>query len=349
MKVKKNVILTEATEIKLFIEKYKKLPRACTLTDGTILSPYSTSYLLASLIKNINSSQINLANVIVYNADKHKDTINEKVSKDDYIFMITNFLNFCIDHKRVPSYITTKKSKTKVSFELFMYAISKIANYYKENNRLPNYCEFNKSVFQNNKTTTKTVKNNTAKSTSTTKKTNNCTNPYKSVPYTTKKGCDELGQNTKTWCALSALQKVLKKFGINVSQKQLAEWAGTTSKGTSHQGIETAIAMVAKLYKVKLTCKWYNYSELGLEGVAKIICQPNKDVIWHLLYRLEIGHYEKAAEINTKTKRLKVMNSLGNKCPNGCYCGYIEDRSAANQKSYCSGISQKSILVITKG
>lgn len=349
MKVKKNTILLEASQIKEYIEKNKKIPKACTLSDGTVLSPYSTSYLMGNLIKNINSSQITLTNVITYNGDKHKDTINEKVMKDDYLFMIRNFIQFCHDKKRVPAYVTTKKSKVKVSFELFLYGIAKIANFYKENKVLPNYCEFNKSIFENNKTNTATSKKEPGKSTSNTKKVNNCSNPYKSTPYTTKKGCDEMGQNTKTWCACSAMQKALKKLGINVSQKQLAEWAGTTSKGTSHQGIETAIAMVAKLYKVKLSCKWYNYSELGLEGVAKIMCQPNKDVIWHLLYRLEYGHYEKAAEINTKTKMLKVMNSLGNKCPNGCYCGYIEDRTAASQKSYCSGISQKSILVITKG
>ena len=343
MKVKKNIILLESSQIKEYIEKNKKIPRACTLSDGTVLSPYSTSYLIAKLINNINSSQISLTNVIVYNADKHTDTINEKVMKDDYLFMIQNFLNYCVDHKRVPSYITTRKSKAKVSFELFMYCIAKIANFYKQNNALPTYCEFKKTDLQNTKTTKQTVKNNSSQSIAT------CTNPYKSTPYTKKQGCDELGQNTNYYCAVSALQKCLYKFGIKISQKTLAQWAGTTSKGTDHQGIETAVAMAAKTHNVKLSCKWYNFSDLGLEGVAKILCQPNKDVLWHLLYRLEYGHYEKAAEINTNTKMLKVMNSLGNKCSNGCFCGYIEDRTLASQKSYCSGISQKSILVITKG
>ena len=349
MKVKKNIILLEASQIKEYMEKKKKIPKACTLSDGTVLSPYSTSYLIGNLIKNINSSQITLTNVIVYNADKHADTINEKVVKDDYLFMITNFLNFCVDHKRVPSYITTKKSKVKVSFELFMYCLSKIANFYKENNTLPNYCEFKKSDLQNTATSANTNKNSNSQSTSSKQNTNNCNNPYKSVPYTTKPGCDELGQNTNYYCGVSALQKCLYKFGIHISQKTLAQWAGTTTKGTDHRGLETAIANVAKTHNVKLSCKWYNYSELGLEGVAKILCQPNKDVLWHLLYRLEYGHYEKVAEINTKTQKLKVMNSLGNKCSNGCFCGYIEERTAASQKSYCSGISQKSILVITKG
>ena len=349
MKVKKNIILTEASQIKSFMEKYKKIPKACTLSDGTVLSPYSTSYLIANLIKNINSSNITLSNVIIYNAEKHNDTISEKVMKDDYLAMVNNFIDFCNKNRRVPAFITTTKSKTKVSFELFLYCISKIIVFYQENQYLPNYCTFNKADLQNNATSTKTNKNSNSQSTSSKANTNNCTNPYKSVPYTTKQGCDELGQNTNYYCGVSALQKCLRKLGINISQKTLASWAGTTSKGTDHHGLETAIAMAAKTHNVKLSCKWYNYNELGLEGVAKIMCQSNKDVLWHLLYRLEYGHYEKVAEINTKTGMLKVMNSLGNKCSNGCFCGYIESRTAANQKSYCSGISQKSILVITKG
>ena len=45
---------------------------------------------------------------------------------------------------------------------------------------------------------------------------------------------------------------------------------------------------------------------------------------------------------------LKILNSLGNQCSGGCYCGYVEDRSLAEEKSYISGISQKSIIILTK-
>ena len=349
MKIQKNTIITEAKQIKSFMEKNHKIPLACTLSDGTILSPYSTTYLMAKLIKNWNTNPVTLSDVIRYNAEKHNDTINEKVMKEDYLFMIQNFLDYCVNQKRVPAYVTTRKSKVKVSFELFMYCLAKIVVYYKENNSLPNYCLFDRSDLSNTKTNNKTSEKKDSQSTSKGTNTNNCSNPYKSTPYTKKAGCDNLGQNTNYYCSVSALQKCLYKFGIHISQKKLAEVAGVTTKGVGHAGIETAIAWVSKKYNVKLSCKWYNYSDLGLEGVAKILCQPNKDVLWHLLYRLEYGHYEKVAEINTKTQMLKVMNSLGNKCSNGCFCGYLEDRTNANQKLYCKGISQKSILVITKG
>ena len=353
MKYNSSHIRTEATQIKKNIEQNRKIPKACTLTSGAVLSPYSVSYLMAKIIQgNFKKSEVELAEVIVYNADRHKDTINEQVKKDDYLKMIDNFISFCKEHRRVPAYITTQKSRIKVSFELFMYGLAKIIVFHQENKHLPNYCTFTKGFVSDTSTSNKTVKKESSKSTSSkgkATKENNCTNPYKSKPYTTKQGCDELGQNTKTWCALSALQKILRKFGINVSQKELARAAGSTSAGTSHQGIETAVAYVAKKYGVRLTCKWYSFQELGWEGIGKIMCQPNKDLLYHLCYRLLYGHYEKAAELNTKTGMMKIMNSLGNKCSNGCFCGYIENRSTTEQKKYMNAISQKSILVITKG
>ena len=339
---KKTSILTEAKQIKTFIETYKKIPSACTLDNGVRLSPYSLSYLMSELISNPKKTDYTLRAVIKYNTQTHKDTINEKVYLTDYQAMIKNFIQYCEEHKRVPAYITTIKSKTKVSFELYMYCLSKIIVYYQNNNTLPNYCLFNKSDIQNTKSNTS---NNNKPANSSTL---NCTNPYKSIPYNTKQGCDAMGQNTSYYCGVSALQKVLYKFGINVSQKTLAEVSGTTTNGVGHQGLRTAIAWVSKKYHVKLKVQEYNFSDLGIEKIAKLICKPNVDAIWHLSYRNRYGHYEKVKSINLKTNTLEVINSLGTKCTNTCYCGYIETRSLAVQKQYINGISQKSIILITK-
>ena len=367
MKVKKNIILNEATEIKLFIEKYKKLPRACTLTDGTILSPYSTSYLLASLIKNINSSQINLANVIVYNADKHKDTINEKVMKDDYLFMTNNFLNFCHDHKRVPSYITTKKSKTKVSFELFMYCIAKIIVFYQENHHLPNYCEFNKSVFSNTAKTATTSKKTVAQSTSTSKKVAISKKiRFVSQPHYLTLGCNKLGQCTKFLCGPHTTRQALKKFGITkFSEKEIAKFAGSTSKGTSHQGINTAIAKISKLTGIKLTIKWVNFSDMGktdeerFEKIGKLLEDPNTAIIWHIAYSGAgeeidddfIGHYEYIDIINIKTKYVRALNSLGKIKRDGSYPGHLQDRKFSVQSYFAKHTTggQPALGIIKKG
>lgn len=271
------------------------------------------------------------------------DTINEKVLKEDYIDMIRRFTNYCESHHQYPNYIITKKSKIKVSFKLFSFCVGKIEKFVKDNGYLPNWCIFDKKDTNN----TKKSSQNTKKSTTT--PISNCQNPYISSPYNKKSGCDAMGQNTNYYCGVSALQKVLYKFGIHVSQKQLASVAGTTTKGTDHQGLRTAVAWVSKHYGVKLTVKEYNFSELGFDKISKMICKPNVDIIWHLLYRNKYGHYEKVKAIDLKKGTVDVINSLGNKCANNCFCGYIETRSFATQKQYINGISQKSIIVITKG
>ena len=106
--------------------------------------------------------------------------------------------------------------------------------------------------------------------------------------------------------------------------------------------------MVNKKFGVNITVHEKNFSDLGISGLAKLICQKNVDAIVHLLYRNKWGHYESINEINVKTNMLKILNSLGDSCNNGCYCGYVEDRSLAVEKSYISGISQKSIIILTK-
>ena len=348
MKFKTSIIIKEAPQIKSFIEKYKRIPKTCTI-GNTTLSPYSAAYLLSKVVQDkFQYTEVNLANVIIYDGNvKLKDTINEKIMKDDYLKMINNFISFCVSHKRVPHYITTQKSKTKVSFELYFYCVAKIVNFYKENKALPNYCTFNKTILADNKTSNNTSKKDNSKSTS--NSTN--TNIYTSSPHPTKPGCGGMGQDTAYYCGVSALQKCLFKFGIkDFSQKTLAGYAGTTTKGTSHDGIRTAVAMVNKKKGTNIKVTEKTFTEIGgWKGIAKILANKNQDIIFHNKYRLEYGHYEVMNQLNLTTNYTKVLNSLGDKCTNTCYCGYVEDRSCANMKKYMDAVSQKSLLILTKG
>ncbi|WP_406533417.1 hypothetical protein [Methanobrevibacter sp.] len=347
-KYKKNSIITEAGQIKSYMEKNKKIPKACALDDGTVLSPFSVAYLMAKVIQDkFKSSDYSLADVIIYNAAKFSDTISENVMKDDYLGMINNFINFCVRNHRVPAFITTQKSKTKVSFELFMYCLAKIIVFHQNNKYLPNYCNFSKGYNSNTATSTKTVKKAVKQSTSTNTKTNN-SKIFNSTPHPTKKGCGGMGQDTSYYCGVSALQKCLFKFGItDFSQKTLAGWAGTTTAGTSHQGLATAVAMVNKKKGTKIKITEKNFSDVGWEGVGKILANPKQDIIFHNCYRLKYGHYEVTNQVNLTTNVEKVLNSLGDKCTNTCYCGYVESRSAAEFKKYMAAISQKSLIILT--
>ncbi len=339
MKYKTSIIIKEAPQIKSFIEKYKRIPKTCTIGNTTI-SPYGAAYLLSKVVQDkFQSADINLANVIAYDGDvRFSDTIDERIMRDDYLKMINNFIHFCITNKRVPKYITTQKSKTKVSFELYFYCLAKIVNFYKENKALPNYCTFNKTFLANTKTNIKPTNNSNSQSIAT------CQNKVN-----LKKGCDAMGQNTPYYCGVCALQKVLYKFGINETQKTLAKVCGTTTSGTSHNGLRTGIAWAAKKHNVKLTVKEAYFSDYTLKQIKDIICNPNKDLILHSCYKLQYGHYEKIKSVNLDKKQFEIVNSLGNKCALGCYCGHIEERSYATQKAYCNKTPQKSLIIVTKG
>ena len=201
-----------------------------------------------------------------------------------------------------------------------------------------------------------TVKNNIIINEPKPQPTPGCTNPYTSSPHPTEPGCNGMGQNNSVYCGPSSIHKSIYKFGIrNIPQGQIAQWAGTTDDGTSHDGINTAIAKISQVTGTNLSVEWYNLSELGWENIGKILCQPNKAVLCHILYQNGgtcegsgyYGHYESLVKVNLETRYVKVINSLGDYCGN-CYCGYYQDRSIACQEQFISGISQKSICVITK-
>ena len=353
--------MKEAAEVKAFVEKYKRIPKTCNI-GNTILSSYSSSYLLSKVVNHFDDKECGLADVIVYNAERHKDTINEKVYKDDYLIMIRNFLKFCVDHKRVPAYITTQKSKTKVSFELYFYCVAKIVDYYQKNKVLPNYCVFNHKDLQNAKTNNATAKKTNSKSTSNSQNTTR----YVSQPHYTEHGCNKLGQCTPYFCGPHSVHQVLRKFGITkFSEKQIAAYAGTTSSGTSHPGINTAIAKISKATGVKLTVKWKNFSDMGktdaerFKAIGKLLSDKNTAVLWHICYinggesttGEKFGHYEVINIINTVTSYVKALNSLGSRKADGSYTGKLQDRKYNVQAYFARNTpgNQPALCIIKKG
>ena len=359
---KKTSILTEAKQIKTFIENNKTIPKACTLDTGVRLSPYSLTYLMSELISNPKRTDYQLRAVVKYNTTQHKDTINnEKVYLTDYQAMIKNFIQYCEEHKRVPAYITTIKSKTKVSFELFMYCLSKIVVYYANNKTLPNYCTFTKGFIPNSTSNSKTVEKTNNQSTS------NCTNPYTSTPQltTTKQG---LGQNYPYSCGANSTQQALYKLSKKIiPEKTLMQIGGVTTAGVGHQGINTMIAWFNKTHNTNYKVTWKNFSDLGndrdsrFQALAKLICKPNIAVICHIGYANNgnspitknskiFGHYEVLDKINTKTKYVRALNSLGNKINNNAYAGHLQERTFETQASFFANTpgGQKALCIITK-
>ena len=177
--------------------------------------------------------------------------------------------------------------------------------------------------------------------------------------FTNTKLCEKqipdcAGQITPYHCACHAIKQSLRRFGITgYSEKTIGNYAGTTTAGTSHSGIETAIAKIARLEGITLQVEWKNFSDLGNTSKERwtkygdLMTDDDKAVFHHELYRDYAGHYSLIKQVNVNSMSLIVQNSLGNRYGSG-YAGYMESRSCSTQERYLRGISQKSICIITK-
>lgn len=355
--MKSKSILQEAAEIRKFIEKNRKLPTYCTV-EGNQLSVYTTTYLITRLISKITKSSVNLvaikkpSNMVSWKVD------NLKVLKADYMDMIRRFDAYCNKNRQVPAYIVTKQTGTKVGFELFVYCVCKIAHFYKENGYLPNWCVFDSKEFSNNKKGSANSKKDTTQSTSnTTKKT-----IYVSKPHLTNLN---LGQDTSYNCAPNMLQQLFYKLSHKIiPERTIAAWCGTTSRGTDHSGINTAIQKFAKTYNLNLKTTWKYYSDFGnttakrMKAIGELMSKSNTAVGWHILYcdsgekttGGQYGHYEVIDKINTQTQYVRALNSLGIRNKNGSYQGHLQDRPYHVQDYYAKNTpgNQKAVLIITK-
>lgn len=291
---------------------------------------------------------LNLLNRIAYwlvNNDKKithpkEITINKKTKKyNDIITIIkkegkkgTNeytgrLMEYHISKSDVlPAYVIGSSGKTKYSKASYKDMVKRVVAFRKKNNKNPNTVSAVYSKISSDDSSSKTGLR----------------------PYLTNTGCSGMGQCTGYYCACNSLQQSFYRLtGIKVDEKTIAGWAGTTTSGTGHDGINTAVAKFNKKYNKNVKITWYNFSELGSNSKArwnKISEFMKKGaVFFHLLYRNKWGHYEVIKSVGDD---LKILNSLGNQCGSGTYCGYIETRSRSTQESYISGVSQKSVAVL---
>ena len=247
-------------------------------------------------------------------------SVNIKLTKKEYLAKMKVYCEWVEKHKALPNYVIIKNKK--VNPMIWNAYVGYLFKVYYETGKLP---------------ADESIKSDIYKKTAAKKKYGHATSP----------GCDNRGQNNSLNCGPHSMQEVIRNLtGKVIKQSTLAAWAGTGSGGTDHHGLETAIAKAAKQLGVKFTVKWYNFSDLGWNGIDKIIKSNNQDCIIHNCYRLKWGHYEVVNSISGSN--VKVQNSLGNPGCGSCYCGYVEDRSATEFRNYINGISQKSVMVITR-
>ena len=244
---------------------------------------------------------------------------DKTVKKEDYIKSCKNYVAFVEKHETLPNFVTV------CGVQISPHVWTGLTAFILANN-IPKQQKFNSNVYNN---------------------------PNKLHDYITTKGCSGMGQCTAYNCACNSLQQMFYRLtGIKVSESEIAKWAGTTTSGTDHQGINTAVAMFNKKYNKNVKIVWYNFKELGKnskERWEKIKALMKKGALFfHLCYRGPngVGHYEGIKSVGDS---LKILNSLGDRCNYPAYCGYVETRERSTQEWYISGISQKSVAYLYNG
>ena len=69
-----------------------------------------------------------------------------------------------------------------------------------------------------------------------------------------------MGQCTGYYCACNSLQQCFYRLtGIKVAESTIASVAGTTTSGTDHAGINTAVAWFNKKYGKNIKITFFNF------------------------------------------------------------------------------------------
>ena len=321
-------IIKNAEKIKKGIETENRLPTIEGYNYAELI------YVFCKAVQSPNNPQAYKKVAVAPNPTGN--AIKNNLTKKEYITLTKNVVKFIDERDKCPNYVTYQKFHIRP--RLLLYCLSKILVFYHEHNdTYPITCWFKSTDVEGNGSANK----------KTTTSTNTSTSNYKKYGHSTEHCCEAMGQNNSVYCGDHSLQEVfLNLTGKVVSQDTIAIWAGTTDSGTDHDGLNTAVATFNRQYGYNLEVNWEHFSDIGWSGIKKIIDSNNQDCIIHNLYRNQWGHYEVIN--NVYDDYSDVQNSLGDRCSNGCYYGYEEERYHSTFRSYISGISQKSVMVITR-
>ena len=162
-------------------------------------------------------------------------SVNITLTKKEYTDKMKKYCKWVEDHQSLPNYITIKDKKVKP--KIWNAYVGYLFKVYYETGKLPASQPIKSNIYNSSSSSTSLHS------------------------YLTNKGCSGMGQCTGYYCACNSLQQSFYRLtGIKVDEKTIAGWAGTTSDGTDHAGINTAVAKFNKKYNKNIKINWYNFS-----------------------------------------------------------------------------------------
>lgn len=303
-----------ADDIVNTVNKSQKLPERKDYNMRTC------AWILGAFIQNpkgeIHAKKVNTANK--YDGEYTHNILKWK----QYTKLAKQLTDYIKKNGKLPPHLDYdgKKMRTKVYILGFANAVK---YYFEHNNKFPAKQLFSKKPFNKPPVT------------------------FKKYGRSTEYGCDNRGQNNSYYCACHMAQEIVRNLtGVVIPQRTIAQVMGTNEDGTGHDGIDTFFAWFNKNYKEILDWEWKNFNDVGWDGLKKICQSDNQDNGIHENYRDTWGHYTNFDEIYGET--IDVHNSLGDRCDGSCYCGYTENRDKSDARRYINGISQKSVLIVTR-
>ena len=177
-------------------------------------------------------------------------------------------------------------------------------------------------------------------------------NPYTQTGvYTTAK---KLGQKTSYSCGAHSLMQCFHKLsGQDFEESTIMTWAGTTTSGTGHDGMITAVEKFAKQCNLNCSITWYYYNQVSnnKKRIGEWMEDPNTAMFFHIIrYEGGAAHYEVPYEIDLNSTNIKVCESCDSakKQSDGSYLGYIDTRTWTKQNEYVNRQGLPQVIVLRK-
>jgi ABC-type bacteriocin/lantibiotic exporter with double-glycine peptidase domain len=128
-------------------------------------------------------------------------------------------------------------------------------------------------------------------------------------------------QDTKYTCGPSSLQMALSGLGCSVSESQLSQWAGTTERGTTPEGMIRAVKRASEKCGIKLKAlnpsfkstgwrKVTEYIKGGCEVIIHLVTYPylHLDYKGNVVWRNKYGHYVYLVGVNLQEGLVKIAD-----------------------------------------
>ena len=331
--------------VELADEVVESIEKKHTATLNNTRNYATNAYICSKSLLN-PGKDVGVKKVKLHPKPQH-DVIHGGIGTKNFMKLCELMVNWTEKHKYTsPSYL--RFNDKKIGIDAWAYATARMVGYYHEKKRLPyRKVIVTSKIFDDEIKRQEAEKRRKEEEERKRREEEERRKSFRKYGRSSEYGCDNRGQNNGYYCGPHMVQEIIRNLtGIVISQDTLAEVIGTTGDGSDHDGINTSFAWFNRNYDYTLNVEWKNFSELGWDGIKDILESNDQDCGIHELYRDQYGHYTNFDEIYNET--IDVHNSLGDYCSSGCYCGYTENRSKSEARSYIGGISQKSVLVVTR-